>query len=67
MILMLKCHVSGVVYCFNVDVTKSVQQSAEAKGIELHFHNIIYKLFDDIKEELTKRLPTITVDEVVGK
>ena len=44
---------SGVIYAFNLKVSNKVQKLASESGVEIRHHNIIYKLFDDIKVGLT--------------
>jgi translation initiation factor IF-2 len=60
----LKC--IGIIYAFNVNVPKKVKEVAAQKGVKIKPHNIIYKLVDDIKEEVTQRLPIVKVEESVG-
>ncbi|KAI0223177.1 Translation initiation factor IF-2, mitochondrial [Lamellibrachia satsuma] len=57
----------GIVYGFNVDCPETVRKLARSKKVSLRAHNIIYKLMDDIREELTSRLPPKIVEEVVGE
>ncbi|MGH0132990.1 UNVERIFIED_CONTAM: hypothetical protein FKN15_059552, partial [Acipenser sinensis] len=59
--------VSGVVYGFNVDANKAIQQAAVKKGVQIKLHNIIYKLIDDLKEELSSKLPPTVAENVVGE
>ncbi|MBN3278666.1 IF2M factor, partial [Polyodon spathula] len=58
---------SGVVYGFNVDANKAIQQAAVKKGVQIKLHNIIYKLIDDLKEELSSKLPPTVAENVVGE
>lgn len=55
---------NGVVYAFNVDCPKALLEKA---NIPVKRHNIIYKLVEDVKEELNKRLPQKEVEEVLGE
>ena len=59
--------ITGVVYGFNIQCSEAVQKLARSKGVSVRFHNIIYKLMDDVREELTSRLPPRVVEEVVGQ
>ncbi|XP_028676053.1 translation initiation factor IF-2, mitochondrial isoform X2 [Erpetoichthys calabaricus] len=58
---------SGIVYGFNVDVSKAVQQIAAKKGIQIKLHKVIYKLVDDLKEELCNKLPPTVEENEIGK
>ncbi|KAL4640820.1 translation initiation factor IF-2, mitochondrial-like [Arapaima gigas] len=58
---------SGIIYGFNVKANKAVQQKAAKLGIQLKMHKIIYKLIDDLKEELSSRLPPTVKQHVIGE
>ncbi|NWI49701.1 IF2M factor, partial [Calyptomena viridis] len=58
---------NGVIYGFSVKANESVKKLADKKGIKIKLHNIIYKLVDDLKEELTSRLPPAVVETTVGE
>ncbi|XP_065446865.1 translation initiation factor IF-2, mitochondrial isoform X6 [Chrysemys picta bellii] len=57
----------GVIYGFNVNANKSIQQLAAKKGIKIKFHNIIYHLIDDLKDELSSKLPLSVVEHIIGE
>eukprot|EP00058_Branchiostoma_floridae_P027756 XP_002613247.1 hypothetical protein BRAFLDRAFT_118698 [Branchiostoma floridae] len=48
----------GVVYGFNTKVPKDVAKLAEQKNVPIKMHKIIYRLFEDLKDELSAKLPT---------
>ncbi|MBN3309052.1 IF2M factor, partial [Amia calva] len=58
---------SGTIYGFNVTANKSIQQIAAKKGIQLKLHKVIYKLIDDLKEELSSKLPGTVEESVIGE
>lgn len=45
---------------------KDVQQEVNKKRISIRPYNIIYKLIDDVKTEINKRLPPVDAEEVIG-
>jgi len=55
-----------IIYCFNIRVPASIESLAKEKGVELHHFNIIYRLFEHMKAEMTFRLPPLNVDHVIG-
>ncbi|CAI5771344.1 translation initiation factor IF-2, mitochondrial [Podarcis lilfordi] len=57
----------GVVYGFNVDANKPIQQLAAKKGIKLKMHKIIYRLVEDLQAELSSTLPCSLEEHVLGK
>lgn len=58
---------SGIIYGFNVSAHKSIQQLAEKKGISLRLHRVIYKLLDELKEDLSSKLPPTTEENILGE
>ncbi|XP_011167443.1 translation initiation factor IF-2, mitochondrial isoform X1 [Solenopsis invicta] len=57
----------AIIYPFNIGVTKDLQQEANKKKISIRPFNVIYKLIDDVKKELNKKLPTVDAEEVIGE
>nr|XP_046233681.1 translation initiation factor IF-2, mitochondrial [Scatophagus argus] len=58
---------AGSIYGFSVGASKSMQQLASRRGIPLRLHNVIYKLMEDLKDELSSRLPPLVSENVVGE
>lgn len=58
---------TGVIFAFNVKSTPKAADLARENKILVRHHNVIYRMFDDLKEQLTARLPPVTVEEVIGK
>lgn len=58
---------NGVIYAFNTNCAPLVDAELEKTGVPLKHHNVIYKLIDDVKEEINKRLPPKEVEEVLGE
>ncbi|XP_055365817.1 translation initiation factor IF-2, mitochondrial isoform X2 [Betta splendens] len=58
---------AGSIYGFNVGVSSSVRQLASKRGVPLRLHNIIYKLIDELKDELSSKLPPLVSERVVGE
>lgn len=57
----------GSIYGFNVEASKSVQQLAAKHSVPLHLHAVIYKLIDELKDELSAKLPPMTSENILGK
>ncbi|ERF74867.1 hypothetical protein EPUS_03251 [Endocarpon pusillum Z07020] len=57
----------GYLISFNQPVDASVSRLAEAAGLEILDHNIIYKVTDVVKEKLTAELPPAITQRVVGE
>lgn len=49
-----------------MNVSQKLQGEAKKKGLSIRNFNVIYKLFDDIKQEINNRLPEIDAEEVLG-
>ena len=54
-------------YSFNVRVSDAVRKSASHLNVPIREYNIIYRLIDDIKEELIVNMPMTDVDIQAGK
>lgn len=57
----------GYLISFNQPVDASVSRLAEATGVEILDHNIIYKVTDVVKEKLSAELPPTITQRVVGE
>ncbi|XP_077189962.1 translation initiation factor IF-2, mitochondrial isoform X2 [Paroedura picta] len=57
----------GIVYGFNVNASKSIQQLAAKKDIKIKTHNIIYRLVEDLQEELSSTLPKTVEEHILGQ
>lgn len=49
-----------------MDILNDAKENAKQSNIIIKQHNIIYKLIDDIKEEINNCLPLVEVEEVQG-
>ncbi|XP_044146057.1 translation initiation factor IF-2, mitochondrial [Bufo gargarizans] len=58
---------SASIYGFNVNANKSIQQTASKSEVPIKLHKVIYHLFDDLKKELSSRLPELTEETVKGE
>ena len=45
---------------------RNLSQVIIKEDIPVRHHNVIYKLIDDLKTEITKKLPMTTVEEEIG-
>uniref|UniRef100_A0A8C8RBM5 Translation initiation factor IF-2, mitochondrial n=1 Tax=Pelusios castaneus TaxID=367368 RepID=A0A8C8RBM5_9SAUR len=57
----------GVIYGFSVNANTFIQQLAAKKGIKIKLHNIIYHLIEDLKDELSNKLPPSVVEHTIGE
>lgn len=58
---------SGSIYGFNVAASRGIEQLAARKGIPLRLHSVIYKLVDQLKEELSAKLPPLVSENITGE
>ncbi|KAM6462359.1 translation initiation factor IF-2, mitochondrial [Liasis olivaceus] len=57
----------GIIYGFNVKAHNSMQQMAAKKKVKVKIHNIIYRLVEDLQEELSSTLPCGIEEHVLGE
>ncbi|XP_011301783.1 translation initiation factor IF-2, mitochondrial [Fopius arisanus] len=57
----------AIVYTFNVDTPRKIQDVAMKMGVSIRPHKIIYKLIDDVKSEIGKKLAPEMKEEILGK
>ncbi|XP_072163977.1 translation initiation factor IF-2, mitochondrial-like [Diadema setosum] len=57
----------GAVVGFNVGASKEAAELAKSKGIPLKLHDVIYRLVDDLREDLNSRLPMLDQEVVLGE
>ena len=57
----------GLLYSFNARVSSNVQKLASHLNVPIREYNVIYRLIDDVKSELSLHLPEVDEDVQVGK
>lgn len=57
----------GFVINFNTDIQPNIARAAHDAKVTILDHNIIYRLVDDVKAELSKHLPPLITQRVLGE
>lgn len=57
----------ALIYLFNVQPPAAIRSQAEQEGVRIEQYNVIYRLVEALKNELSLRLPKITEMELVGE
>ncbi|KAF1750396.1 hypothetical protein GCK72_016945 [Caenorhabditis remanei] len=57
----------ATLYTFNVETTQKIKQKAESAGIQIDSFNVIYRMVEALKGELSARLPKQTELHLVGE
>ncbi len=57
----------ALIYGFNVRPNSKVRQKAEEEGVEIHLHNIIYKMIEEIEAAMTGMLAPEFREKVTGQ
>lgn len=58
---------NAVIYGFNVDSGAAIKQLASRHNVKVKNFKVIYELLDDVKNELSNRLPSVVVDTDTGR
>ncbi|XP_078041067.1 mitochondrial translation initiation factor 2 [Augochlora pura] len=58
---------NAIIYRFNVGVSRTIEEQAGKMGIQIRNYNVIYKLVDNVKEEINNKLPAIDVEKKLGE
>ncbi|XP_076284203.1 mitochondrial translation initiation factor 2 isoform X2 [Lasioglossum baleicum] len=58
---------NAIIYRFNVNISRGIEDDATKKEVRIRNYNVIYKLVDDVKQEINNILPEVDVEEVLGK
>jgi len=57
----------GVLYTFNAGVSDALRKQASVSRVPIKEFSVIYKLIDDIREELSHKMPPVQVEHQVGR
>ena len=57
----------GMVVAFSVNVSRAAELTASQNGVSIYSSNIIYKIIDEVKEQVIKLLPPIIEKPVSGE
>ncbi|KAI8379190.1 uncharacterized protein BYT42DRAFT_567894 [Radiomyces spectabilis] len=57
----------GQVIGFNVKADKRIQAEASKRGVKVRSYSVIYKLLEQVKEDLSDMLPPIISTQVIGE
>lgn len=57
----------GHVIGFNVKADKKVQGEASKLGVQVRSYNVIYKLLEEVKDQLSDMLPPVVTTQVNGE
>lgn len=58
---------NAIIYRFNVNIPANIEEKVKAQGISVRRCNVIYKLIDDIKDEINLKLPLKDNEEIIGE
>ena len=57
---------NAVIQAFNVRPDSSARKLIEAEGVDVHYHNVIYDVVDEVKAALTGMLAPVIKERAVG-
>ncbi|WKY13289.1 hypothetical protein Q1695_004253 [Nippostrongylus brasiliensis] len=57
----------ALIYLFNVQPPAAIRTQADQDGVRIEQFNVIYRLVESLKDELSQQLPMLTEMELVGE
>ncbi|CAK9808198.1 Translation initiation factor IF-2, mitochondrial [Anthophora plagiata] len=58
---------NAIIYGFNVGMDRTIKATVKDKGIVVRFYNVVYKLIDNLKDEINNAVPNVDVEETIGE
>lgn len=58
---------NAVIFGFNIKPNKIIREMANQENIMIRFHNVIYKLIDEVKQLMLGALDPVEEEEVLGE
>lgn len=58
---------NAIIYSFHVETPSKIGALAKQNGVSIRYFNVIYKLIDNLKEEISSKLPPTQVEEILGE
>ncbi|KAG8529111.1 uncharacterized protein KY384_005746 [Bacidia gigantensis] len=58
---------SGSIISFNTQIDNAIRHTAEARGVRIIDHSIIYRLVDEVKAVLSEKLAPLVTQKVIGE
>ena len=53
---------NAIIYAFNTSIPSSLQKAADTSQVPVRPFNVIYHLIDDLKQEISLRLPPANLE-----
>lgn len=57
----------AVLLLFNVECAPELAREAARRGVAVRRHDVVYRLVDDLKDELSARIPLAREEELLGE
>jgi translation initiation factor IF-2 len=58
---------NAIIYAFNTSLPPTLHKAVESAKVAVRPFNVIYHLIDDLKQEISLRLPPADVEDVIGR
>jgi translation initiation factor IF-2 len=58
---------NAIIYAFNTTIPPALLKAADTAKVPVRPYNVIYHLIDDLKQEISLRLPPANVEDVLGR
>ncbi|CAK9813948.1 Translation initiation factor IF-2, mitochondrial [Anthophora quadrimaculata] len=57
----------AIIYGFNISMDKTITATAKDKDVDVRLFNVVYKLIDNLKDEINNALPNVDFEEIKGE
>lgn len=58
---------SAIIYCFNVRTPGMLKDEAKKQRVSIRHMNVIYHLVNDLKHEMSSKMPPVEEEHILGK
>ncbi|XP_023319706.1 translation initiation factor IF-2, mitochondrial-like [Eurytemora carolleeae] len=65
--IVLATQFNSIIYAFNTSISSDLEKAAKSSNVPVRSYNVIYHMIDDLKTEISDKLPPMEVEDVIGR